>query len=172
MIPCNEMGVIVVFSQQCNDYGFEIIKIQSAFPDAVVSKNGVIYRVEFEFLSSNFNEHKHDCRGCDLVICWEKDSDLIVPTIALSDGDWWNLGFRIPSDSEKEIAYWKQRAVSAERSLKIGMKAASNAKLGKIDSAVLALAVTGNPKVTNAELAQLFGVSPQAVQKHRAKGKA
>lgn len=39
---------------------------------------------------------------------------------------------------------------------------------GKIDPVVLVDKVKGNPKITNKQLAALFGVSPQAVQKHRA----
>ena len=55
-----------------------------------------------------------------------------------------------------------------ETTTKATTKATGKKLSGKIDPVVLVDKVKSNPKVTNAELAQLFGVSPQAVQKHRA----
>ena len=60
------MGVIVLFAQSCERYGVEIVSIQSAFPDAVIRKDNVEYKVEFEYYSSNFIQHRHDPRQCDL----------------------------------------------------------------------------------------------------------
>lgn len=71
--PENEMGVIVRFMQM-NQLGYNIVKIQAAFPDAIIEdENGNQYRVEFEFMASNFIIHRHDPRNCDLVICWVND---------------------------------------------------------------------------------------------------
>jgi hypothetical protein len=32
-----------------------------------------LVRIEFELRASNFAAHKHDERGCDLIVCWEDD---------------------------------------------------------------------------------------------------
>lgn len=70
----NELGVIVVFAQTCQQYGWKINHIQIEFPDAIIQdKNGDTYRAEFEFCSSNFKAHGHDLFGCDVIICWEND---------------------------------------------------------------------------------------------------
>jgi hypothetical protein len=29
--------------------------------------------IEFEFKSSDFKQHKHDPKDCDMIICWEND---------------------------------------------------------------------------------------------------
>lgn len=50
MIPVNEQGVIVIFTQQAEPAGFEILSIQSDSPDAVVSCNDTTYRAESEFM--------------------------------------------------------------------------------------------------------------------------
>lgn len=90
MIPENEQGVVVLFSQQAEEAGFEIVSIQHRFPDAIIKHKGEEYRAEFEFKASNFIAHKHDPRGCDLIICWEDDSplDFPLPILALSKPGW------------------------------------------------------------------------------------
>ncbi len=71
--PNNEMGVVVRFAQVCDEYGAEIVSIQSAYPDAIIRIGEEEYRVEFEYYASNFIQHRHDPRKCDLVICWVDD---------------------------------------------------------------------------------------------------
>jgi len=72
----NELGVIVVFAQACQQYGWKINHIQSEFPDAIIQdKDGETYRAEFEFCSSNFKAHRHDLFQCDVIICWDDDWD-------------------------------------------------------------------------------------------------
>lgn len=88
-IPTNEQGVIVAFAAQAQQAGWEFVSIGASFPDAVLCKNGAEWRVEFEFKASNFLDHKHDHRECDLIICWENDyQDNPIPTLALSDPSW------------------------------------------------------------------------------------
>ena len=113
--PENEMGVIVLFSQQAESKGFEITKIQSAFPDAIVRWRDQDYKVEFEYVSSNFDRHGHDPRGADLIICWERDCDSILPILALSETDWAEQEIELPSEIEREVVYWRLRAIQAER---------------------------------------------------------
>lgn len=115
--PENELGVIVLFAQRCEDAGFEIISIHSEFPDAIVKRNDQIYRAEFEYQASNFNLHGHDPRKADVIICWEKDCDNVLPIIALAEPDY-DREITLPTRAEREAAYWKQRALKAEREVK------------------------------------------------------
>lgn len=115
MIPVNEMGVVVLFAQQ--DL-FKIVSIQAEFPDAIVELDDVQYRVEFEFRASNFKNHRHDIRKCDLIICWENDwPNCILPVLALATDTWQIVPLELPSKSDRDIAYWKERALQAERRL-------------------------------------------------------
>jgi hypothetical protein len=102
--PKNEMGVIVLFSQWCLNSEWEILSIQSAFPDGIIKNknNEKLYKVEFEFLSSNFIQHGHNVFGCDILICWKDDSEIKIPTSIweLSNLKTDMLSF---SDIEKEI---------------------------------------------------------------------
>jgi len=116
VIPQNEMGVIVIFTQQAHEAGFEIISIGCDYPDAIIKKEGKTYRAEFEYRSSNFIQHKHDLRQCDLIICWIDDTpDFILPVLALSGPDWKLKDISVPDVYKAEIAYWKQRALKAEK---------------------------------------------------------
>lgn len=70
----NELGVIIAFSQACQEKGWKINHIQAEFPDAIIQDaNGDTYRAEFEFCASNFKIHRHDLCQCDVIICWEND---------------------------------------------------------------------------------------------------
>lgn len=122
VIPVNEQGVIVLFAQQAEKAGFEIVEIHAEFPDSVARKNGVEYRIEFEYQSSNFRAHKHDVRKCDIIVCWERDSKSVLPILALSEHGWETTEIVMPSDSDRDIEYWRQRALSAEQSLKLAVK--------------------------------------------------
>ena len=66
MEPTNELGVIVLFSQQCEMKGWSIVRIQAAFPDVeIADKYGKVYRAEFEYFAGSFKAHGHDPRDCD-----------------------------------------------------------------------------------------------------------
>lgn len=117
------MGTIVIFVQECARFGFEILKIQPDYPDAIIRKNGVEYRAEFEFDAKNFLAHQHDPRDCDIIICWKNNlKNFILPVIVLSDQNWHLVSLNLPSDKDREIAYWKYRARRAEGKLKRSMK--------------------------------------------------
>ena len=119
--PKNEQGVILLFgymaSGECFDR-FSIESIGTEFPDATIKIDGVLVRVEFEYQASNFVQHNHDVRRCDLVICWENDAPdgFPLPVIALKDND---DSIIVPGwyadQKDKELWYWKHRAESAER---------------------------------------------------------
>ena len=116
MIPQNEMGVIVAFIQQAK-VELEVISIGMGFPDAIIDYQGQKYRVEFEFATSGFYKHGHDPRKCDLIVCWENDvQDFILPVWELSKEGWLKIPV-LPTEDQKEAAYWKQRAINAERML-------------------------------------------------------
>lgn len=120
MIPKNEMELIIVFSQVCQQYGFKIVKAQAEFPDAIIRYKDIEYKVEFEFKSSNFWMHKHNPTECDLIICWEDDDEYsILPIIALSNPNWFEDAIVLSPYNHKLVGYWKRRALAAEGKLNI-----------------------------------------------------
>jgi hypothetical protein len=76
--PINEQGVVFLFGMVAYELGFIVEAVQAGCPDCeakrcVDRKNDRWQRVriEFEFLSSNFLEHRHDPSGCDVIVCWQ-----------------------------------------------------------------------------------------------------
>lgn len=113
--PQNEQGVVVAFAQAAAENGWQIVEIGAAFPDALLSKDGEVWRTEFEFRASNFLEHKHDHRGCDLIICWENNyTDSPIPVLALSDDGWKSQSIKKPDPNALAAEYWMRRAYRAE----------------------------------------------------------
>jgi hypothetical protein len=73
--PTNEGGVLFLFGVLAESLGYRIERIQAAFPDCEAKRQirpGVWERVriEFEFESRGFREHRHDVTGCDVIVCW------------------------------------------------------------------------------------------------------
>jgi hypothetical protein len=73
--PTNEGGVMFLFGVLAERLGYRIERIQAAFPDCEAKREvrpGVWerVRVELEFESRNFKEHRHDLRGCEVIVCW------------------------------------------------------------------------------------------------------
>jgi hypothetical protein len=115
MTPRNEMEVITLFCQQAQAAGFEIISMQTNFPDAIIRHGEVEYKAEFEFKASNFWAHKHNPTQCDLIICWINDDEYpVLPIIALSSPDWPNTPIDPPPTQERLVGYWRARALLAE----------------------------------------------------------
>lgn len=86
--PVNELGVVGLFSKISEELGFIIEAIRAAYPDCIARrkvKNGwEQIRIEFEYRSSNFKQHGHDPKGCELIVCWEHDWDTCpVPVLSL-----------------------------------------------------------------------------------------
>ncbi|MEW6713880.1 MAG: hypothetical protein AB1306_02155 [Nitrospirota bacterium] len=78
--PINEQGVVYLFGMVSRELGFLIESVRTDFPDSegkrCTSLNGTTWehvRIEFEYKSSNFNEHGHDPEQCDLIVCWLHD---------------------------------------------------------------------------------------------------
>lgn len=113
--PENEQGVVLVFGQRVLSSPWQVVSIGTAFPDAILERDGEQWRVEFEYLSSNFDAHGHDLRECDAVICWVHDSpNLPIPVIQLIDPDALNRRCIKTDPPQIEIGYWKRRALKAE----------------------------------------------------------
>jgi len=75
--PLNEAGVILLFSKIMGELGIYYEASPSSFPDMIARrkiKEGLErIRVEFEYKSSHFLQHKHDFKNCDVIVCWEHD---------------------------------------------------------------------------------------------------
>jgi hypothetical protein len=73
--PVNEMGVLALFCMLSRQLGFVIESVQSGFPDCeakveVEPGRWQHFRIEFEYESRNFRDHRHDPAKCDLIVCW------------------------------------------------------------------------------------------------------
>jgi hypothetical protein len=73
--PTNELGVIFAFGAMARRLGFIVLRCQTGFPDCeavreVAKGQWQRVRIEFEFESRNFQKHRHDPKGCDLIVCW------------------------------------------------------------------------------------------------------
>ena len=73
--PTNEGGVLFLFGVLAERLGFRIERVQAAFPDCEAKREvrpGVWkwVKVELEFESRNFKDHKHDPKGCNVIVCW------------------------------------------------------------------------------------------------------
>ncbi len=73
--PVNEMGVLALFCMLSRQLGFVIESVQSGFPDCeakmeVEPGRWQHFRIEFEYESRNFRDHRHDPEKCDLIVCW------------------------------------------------------------------------------------------------------
>lgn len=73
--PVNELGVVYLFAHVAKKLRLRIEEIQAGFPDCIAyqkTSNGTKkIRIEFEYKSRNFLQHKHDHRKCDWIVCWE-----------------------------------------------------------------------------------------------------
>ena len=73
--PTNELGVIFAFGVMARRLGFIVLRCQTGFPDCeavreVARGQWQRVRIEFELESRNFVKHRHDPKGCDLIVCW------------------------------------------------------------------------------------------------------
>jgi hypothetical protein len=73
----NENGVIFLFGRVADDLHMYIEEIKPGFPDCVArrftGKGWERVLIEFEYLSSNFQQHGHNPEECDTIVCWEHD---------------------------------------------------------------------------------------------------
>lgn len=106
--PMNEAGTIAYFWKHFGEF-WEPVVVGTAFPDAVLRYQEQTYRVEFEYLSSNFVVYEHDMQGCDLIICWRNDiPDFEFPCMELCSGSHWEP--TLLTAERRELLHWKYRA--------------------------------------------------------------
>ena len=90
--PVNEMGVMALFCMLSRQLGFVIESVQSGFPDCeakmeVEPGRWQHFRIEFEYESRSFKDHRHDPEKCDLIVCWRhnwKDCPANLQVLELS----------------------------------------------------------------------------------------
>lgn len=118
-VPNNEMGVVVEFCKMADRLGWKLVSIGAIFPDAVFEHDDELWRIEFEYASSNFVAHGHDCRDCDLIVCWVHDwTDCPLPVLAISEQQD-ALTLWTKSDSKDlELYYWRSGCLRAEKQVK------------------------------------------------------
>jgi hypothetical protein len=88
--PVNEMGVMALFCMLSRQLGFVIESVQSAFPDCeakmeVEPGRWQHFRIEFEYESRNFKDHRHDPEKCDLIVCWRHNWKDCPPNLQVLD---------------------------------------------------------------------------------------
>jgi hypothetical protein len=73
-----ESYIVGWFEKNFRSLGFEKIlkKQHNKTPDFIVLKNGKEVKVEIEFKTSNFIDHKHKISEADYVVCCIKDVEL------------------------------------------------------------------------------------------------
>jgi hypothetical protein len=74
--PVNEMGVVFLFGMVAHRLGFMVESLQAGFPDCEAKREvepgrWQRLRIEFEYESRKFREHRHDPAHCDLIVCWK-----------------------------------------------------------------------------------------------------
>jgi hypothetical protein len=73
--PENELGVVYLFSHLAKKWRIKVDTIRAGFPDCIafqkIAGAEKRIRIEFEFKSRNFKQHKHKCKECDWLVCWE-----------------------------------------------------------------------------------------------------
>jgi hypothetical protein len=78
--PTNEQGVVLLFGMMAEALGYVVESVGGEYPDceakrrvATAPERWQRVRIEFEWRSRNFRVHRHDPKGCDLIVCWEHD---------------------------------------------------------------------------------------------------
>ena len=73
--PTSESAVVFLFGLVAEELGFVLETVGAQFPDAIgrrrIGKTWQHVRIEFEYESRSFRAHRHDPKGCDLIVCWE-----------------------------------------------------------------------------------------------------
>ena len=73
--PVNEAGVVLLFGVMAAKLGFTVESMRAEFPDCVAKRRlgpDILQtvRIEFEYESRNFRQHRHPVDGCDYIVCW------------------------------------------------------------------------------------------------------
>lgn len=170
--PTNEQGTIAVFMTHADAAGWKIIEIGTRFPDAKMKHNGEIWRVEFEFTSSNFVLHGHNYDECDIIICWVNNLESCpIPILVLSDPNWTTQRKTKGVPLTAGEAYWMDRAIRAEREVERQKRRITNSrpalKSDLDDFAIQKLMIPiyqRDPKISDEKMGLAIGVSKRKVQ--------
>jgi HNH endonuclease len=84
--PVNEMGVMMLFAMMSRQMGFIVESVQAGFPDCEAKMEVELgrwqhVRIEFEYESRAFKEHRHDARRCDVIVCWRHNWKSCPPNL-------------------------------------------------------------------------------------------
>lgn len=107
--PENELGVVYLFSYLARRrFGLRIEKIQATFPDCIAYRGSEPIRIEFEYRSRNFAQHRHDPRGCDWIVYWIDDwpgapSNIRVVELRKEFGLGFNVWFQPVSGEYRDV---------------------------------------------------------------------
>lgn len=75
--PINEQGVVFLFGRLLEDLNMYIEEVRIKYPDCIARRyTGTGWKkvyIEFEYFSSNFIQHKHNPKECDIIVCWIDD---------------------------------------------------------------------------------------------------
>jgi hypothetical protein len=76
--PSSELGVVYLFGVLHDVFDLKIESIQAGFPDCIARRQispdrWEELRIEFEYNSKAFVQHKHDPAQVDLIVCWIHD---------------------------------------------------------------------------------------------------
>jgi hypothetical protein len=68
--------VVLAFGAAADALGFGVETVGAGFPDCTAKRRIAegrwrAVRIEFEYKSRNFRDHRHDPAECDLIVCWE-----------------------------------------------------------------------------------------------------
>jgi predicted RNA-binding protein with PUA-like domain len=111
--PVNEMGVVCLFTDYARKHSIRIETIRTGYPDCVAwikagGKERQV-RIEFEFASRNFRQHKHDPKRCDWIVCWEHNwADCPEHLTVIELRKEYGLGFNVwlqPVSNDTEAQY-------------------------------------------------------------------
>jgi hypothetical protein len=74
--PTNELGVLFLFGILAAGMGFRVERLQAAFPDCEAKREVApgkweLVLVELELYSRNFKSHRHNPKGCHVIVCWK-----------------------------------------------------------------------------------------------------
>lgn len=80
--PDNEQGVVFLFSHLARQrFGLRVERVQGGYPDCVAYLGGKRVRIEFEYRSRSFLQHRHDPKKCDWIVCWIHDWPAVPPRL-------------------------------------------------------------------------------------------
>lgn len=108
--PQNELGVVFLFAHIARKLRVKVEEIRPAFPDCIayqkVGGEEKRIRIEFEFKSRNFRNHRHQARKCDWLVCWHHDWPDAPASLRIVElRKYFGLGFKV----------WIQPAIAGEQ---------------------------------------------------------